>query len=168
MAGVPGAGGPPPKRSDQRRRRNKTEPVTSAAGGSVVVPESDPGWHPVAVRWFEGLKVSGQSVFYEQSDWVTAFLVAESISRELKPQPLRVGDEVVWVEQPPKGTSLQGWLKAMSSLLVTEGDRRRVRLELDPAGVVDADGEAAVVRLADIRDRFEPKSEVGDAAGGSA
>lgn len=136
MAGVKGAGGPPPKRSDQRRRRNAPaagEPE-SAPGGEVVVPDADPGWHPVALRWFESLKSSGQSRFYESSDWGLAFLLAESMSRELNDQPIVVGkgpDATVEMHKvPPKGASLAAWLKGMTALLVSEGDRRRAALEL--------------------------------------
>ena len=110
MPGVRGAGGPVPKRSDQRRRRNvPTKAVTRAAAGAAlaVAPEADEGWHPVARRWFESLAASGQAVFYEASDWATAFVLAESMSREFHPQPVTTGrgDDAVMemVSLPPKG-----------------------------------------------------------------
>ncbi len=113
--------GPPPNRSDQRRRVNKPEgvQVTKAPGAETVVPpDADQDWHPVATRWFDSLKTSGQSTFYEDSDWATAYLIAESMSRELN------------TGEPPTGAAMGAWLKAMGSLMVTEGDRRRARLEL--------------------------------------
>lgn len=137
-----GSRGPVPKRSDQRRRRNKsgeTERVESA--GRAVQPDPDGGWHPVAVRWFESLGESGQAIFYEASDWATAYLLAESISRELGSG------------EAPSGASLSAWLKGMSSLLVTEGDRRRMRLELEATPEVDPAEEDAVARLDDHRKR---------------
>lgn len=159
MPGVPGAGGPPPKRSTQRRRRNEpAHPVVTADGAAEVpVPDADPQWHPVARRWFESLAASGQSVFYEPSDWATAFAVAESMSRELNPQPVTVGKgddtHVEMVSLPPKGASLAAWLKAMSSLLVTEGDRRRVSVELQRPER-ESSGEANdVSRIEDARRR---------------
>lgn len=158
MAGVKGAGGPPPKRSSQRRRTNKLEtPITKGTASAAVAPPSpDEGWHPVARRWFESLAVSGQSVFYEPSDWATAFVVAEAMSRELKPQPMSVGQgdaaHVEFVSLPPKGASLSAWLRAMTVLMVTEGDRRRLRLELEAVKVTE---EAApdVSELAEYRRR---------------
>lgn len=156
MSGVPGSGGPVPKRSDQRRRRNKTEPVTKAQGNGSKPPPADSKWHPVAKRWFQSLKQSGQSRFYEESDWALAFLLAESISRELKPQLVGTtadGEPIFW-NQPPKGASLAAWLKAMSSLLVTEGDRRRIRMELETPPAVDPAEEAAVADLDDYRKRL--------------
>jgi hypothetical protein len=157
MAGVPGAGGPVPKRSDQRRRRNKTEPVTKAPGvGGSKPPPANSKWHPVARRWFQSLKNSGQARFYEPSDWATAFLLAESISRELQPQPIGNTEDgdVIYASLPPKGASLAAWLKAMTSLLVTEGDRRRARLELEAAPPADPAEEAAVADLDDYRKRL--------------
>ncbi|MDP1795203.1 MAG: hypothetical protein Q8K63_13790 [Acidimicrobiales bacterium] len=152
--------GPPPKRSDQRRRQNKPKSAINTAPGAknVAVPAADAKWHPVARRWYQSLKKSGQAAFYEPSDWATAFLVAESISRELMPQPMSVGvgdaAHIEMVKLPPKGASLAAWLKAMSSLMVTEGDRRRMHLELE-RGVAD-DGEGADVSdIADYRRRLE-------------
>jgi hypothetical protein len=158
MPGVPGAGGVVPKRSDQRRRENKPDiEITPApAAAEVVVPEADPKWHPVAVQWFDSLAKSGQAVFYEPSDWATAYLLAESISRELKPQPISVGsgDEarIEMVSLPPKGASLAAWLKGMTVLMVTEGDRRRARVELHRAAQVEE--HADVTTLDDYRTRF--------------
>ncbi len=134
--------GPPPKRTSQRRRRNKpSEPVTQAAAGQVTVPDPDESWHPTARRLFDGACLSGQTVFYQQSDWETLYLLCDSISREFHPQPIvtREGD-VIEVVLSPKASSLMAWSKMMSALLLTEGDRRRVRLELDP-GVTTEDVE---------------------------
>jgi hypothetical protein len=109
----------------------------------VEIPEPDPEWHKAATLWFESLARSGQSVFYTNSDWAAAYVLAESISRELNPQPVVDEDgHVTMVSYPPKGASLAAWLKGMTALLVTEGDRRRAALELvrpDPAEGVPAD-----------------------------
>lgn len=157
MSGVPGAGGPPPKRSDQRRRNNSPGVETAPAGDEPDVPAADADWHPVAVMWFESLARSGQSRFYEASDWATAYLIAESISRELSPQPIVVGrGEAAVVEKhemPPKGASLAAWLKAMTTLMVMEGDRRRLRLELER--VKPAEEVADVSELAEYRRRLQ-------------
>lgn len=145
MPGVKGAGGPPPKRASQRRRVNKPEvPVTQAPGArTVVVPEADPEWHPVAARWFVSLGQSGQSVFYEPSDWATAYTIAESMSREFKPQPVVTDEGVSWVSFPPKAASLSAWLKGMTALMATEGDRRRLRLELERGQAQEAKADVA-------------------------
>lgn len=160
-----GERGPVPKRSDQRRRTNKpAKPVTKApskraAKGSApktsATHRPDPKWHPVAKRWFSSLARSGQSAFYEPSDWAAAFVIAESISRELHPQPVVDGDgNVTMVSFPPKGASLAAWLKGMSSLLVTEGDRRRASLELQRPGAGE-EASADVSELDEYRRRLQ-------------
>lgn len=136
MPGVPGAGGPPPKRSSQRRRTNTPaagEPQHAWGAAVVKPPRVNGKWHPVAKRWFLALKESGQSQFYEPSDWAAAELIAESMSRDLRPQVVGITEDgkVVKDTIPLKGASLAGYLKAFAALLVTEGDRRRVRLELE-------------------------------------
>lgn len=155
-----GARGPVPKRSDQRRRVNKPatpsgEVSTAPAAASVVVPDAAETWHPVASRWFESLKISGQRKFYEPSDWAMAYLIAESISRDLNPQFVGVtaGDqsEPIYEVIPLKGASLSAYLKAMGNLLATEGDRRRASIELHRGEVVDEDEEASVTAMADYR-----------------
>lgn len=135
--------GPVPKRSDQRRRENKPEiPIdTAPAATDIEIPESDEQWHPIARRWFESLAKSGQSAFYEPSDWAQAYYVAEAMSRNLL-----VGRFSAQL--------FAAVLSGASSLLATEGDRRRLRIELERQTTVDADEEAAVTALDDYRRRF--------------
>lgn len=161
MPGVPGAGGPVPKRSDMRHgHRSKAEiaAIDKAPGAAhVEVPPADEEWHPIARRWYESLAASGQRAFYEPSDWATAYLIAESISRDLKPQFVGISEktgEPIIETIPMKGASLAAYLKAMTALLVTEGDRRRARLELERGAQADADEDAAVTALDEYRRRF--------------
>lgn len=163
-----GTRGPVPKRSSQRRRRNKPESdggapaeITTAPSGTaepVPAPEPDEDWHPIALRWYQALSESGQRIWYEPSDWATAYLIAESISRDLSDQVVGITDEgdVVKDKIPLKGASLSAYLKAMGNLLVTEGDRRRARAELTRSTQVDQDEEAAVVAIDEWTARFRP------------
>lgn len=128
--------GPVPKRSDQRRRRNKPEVEAEkvTASGQVRRPAASKGWHPIAKGWYESLSKSAQSRFYEASDWHSARLVADIMSR------VSQGGTVSSAE-------VAAMSKLMSELLVTEGSRRRVRLEIEraaesgkaPAGVTAID-----------------------------
>lgn len=163
-----GERGPVPKRASQRRRRNKTDdsgtpvpditPAPSGTAEPVPAPPADESWHPIALRWYQSLAESGQSIWYEPSDWATAFLIAESISRDLSDQVVGITDEgdVVKDKIPLKGASLAAYLKAMGNLLVTEGDRRRARAELTRATEVDSDEEAAVVAIDEWSARYAP------------
>ena len=109
--------GPVPKRTSERRRRNKTEPVTSLpASGVTQAPPLREGLDPLAVQWYESLSASAQSRFYEPSDWAYAQLLAESIHE---------------FAERPSANMLKALTSAMAVLLVTEGDRRRMRVELE-------------------------------------
>ena len=135
-----GTRGPIPKRSEARRRTNApaipTEIVniTDLVRRDVEVPEPDAAWHPVAQMVWASLVQSGQAVYYEPSDWATAYLLCESLSRDLQPQFVgiheRTGDPV-HEAIPLKGASLAAYLKGFSVLMMTEGDRRRLSVELE-------------------------------------
>lgn len=132
--------GPAPKRSDQRRRTNPTAPEQQLANstqldrGAQVMPVAPDDWHPLARQWFESLATSGQAALYESSDWMQAAVLAEAVSRELKPQPIVVGSgidaTVEWHEMPMKGATLSAFLKGCTDLLISEASRRRAALEL--------------------------------------
>lgn len=134
-----GQRGPAPKRSGKRHghvaKAELAKVDKAPTPWAVTIPPADPDWYPPTIRWYESLARSGQSVFYTDSDWESAWLLADAMSREFKPQPLVVGSgkdaRVEMVLLPPKAASLAAWAKIMSGLLVTEGDRRRLRLELE-------------------------------------
>lgn len=173
-----GTRGPLPKRTEERRRRNKPErPVDRVAIGGdiddlfgddmpdeqvehriqakdfepVVQPPADPEWHEVARMIYESLPDSGESIFFEPSDWAAAYLICESISRDLSDQWINIGTalepEMVKQKVPMKGANLAAYMKGLGELGVTEGARRRLSIELTradnkpaaelPDGVVD-------------------------------
>lgn len=146
------ADGPIPKRSDQRVRRNidavPVEKVTAI--GTVVVPPlalEDFGVtkpHPFVVGYYESLKDSGQSKFYEPSDWHTARLVMFTIHDMLVPRTQ--GDDKD-LKVRISAVKLQVINQMLSTLMVTEGDRRRMRLEVERAPKA-TDG-AQVLSIAD-------------------
>jgi hypothetical protein len=119
----------------------------------LEVPLADPTWHPLAIQWYSSLTRSGQSYYYEASDWATALLIAESISQELNARPIIVGGELRFVRQPPRPGVLGQWLKASTALLATEGDRRRSLLELQRQTSRE-DGDDDVTNLDDVRARL--------------
>lgn len=110
---------PAPKRSAERRRRNKeSQPDTVTAAGKVKVPASARHWHPIARRWYLSLKSSGQSEFYEPSDWAAAYYVAEMMTKQLE-------------ASKTSAQLFMGVWGAMGDLLSTEAQRRRMRLEIE-------------------------------------
>lgn len=115
-----GRRGPVPKRSSERRRRNKDGKTDQAkvAGSAVKAPPVSGHWHPAAKAWFRSLAESGQSQFFEPSDWQAARLLAEAMSRHLK-------------SKRPSAVMFAALWSAMGDLLTTEASRRRVRIEIE-------------------------------------
>jgi hypothetical protein len=141
--------GPPP--SPNARRRNKrpidtteidvdketiTEGDDEHALAEVIAPEPDPNWHHKAIALYEGLRSSAVARIYEPSDWQTALMLCEDYSRELKPRKVEIGrdgeDEPIFVEMevPMPGAKLTAILRGLNSLIATEGDRRRLQIEI--------------------------------------
>lgn len=145
MAGKPGAGGPVPKRSDQRRRANKPEvPIIHAPSGTraaVAAPEPDGSWHQLAHDWYASLAESGQSQFFEPSDWQQARVWADLLSREL-------------FKDKPSAMMINAWQAGAAELLTTEGARRRMRIELERAVASDPGQDHADATVTDLMDRI--------------
>jgi hypothetical protein len=96
------------------------------------------GWHPIAREFWDSFLRSGQALYWEPSDWMMAKLLCESLSRDLKPQFVGVTQgndmgpsEAIYEKIPLKGASLSAYLKLASQLMLTEGERRRLALELE-------------------------------------
>lgn len=176
--------GPAPKKDAERRRRNKKPDgietqvinIDELLAGDVEVPmpperlddcnddcdddcekhtgEIVPSWHPIAVEAYWSLAKSGQVIFMEPSDWMTAYALCETLSRELKPKPMVTVDSegastIHWVSQPVNGSVLSSFLKGWNSLMATEGERRRLRIELERKKRIDAAAEG-VTNVVDI------------------
>lgn len=138
--------GPVPKRSDQRRRTNSPTPRKAEAGQRPTMPRASKDWHPLARRWYRSLAHSGQSRFYEHSDWAAAYIVAENLTRLLKPRYVATvvhedGTHTPLIMTVPiSGNDLSAIQRLMTGLCVTEGDRRRAGIELiSPEADTDED-----------------------------
>lgn len=143
-----GVKGPVPKRTDQlhgHRAPPPTDKAPASPRSAARWPAADPDWHPLAKRWWAALAKSGQAKFYEPSDVAHACVWAEMLSRQL-------------ASDKPSSMMLAAWDAASVRLLVTEGDRRRLRIELEQAGD-DPDKAAGVTAMDEWRKKL---------AGGSA
>lgn len=92
--------------------------VDRAVGLPAEWREADPEWCEIARNWYDSLRASGQSVYYQQSDAEQAFVLAELLHRGLgydgSPQLVRM------------------WLTGARELLTTESARRGAHVRLDP------------------------------------
>jgi hypothetical protein len=113
--------GPVPKRSDERIRRNieTIETETIEAYGEVIVPPLDLpfGADPMVVDFYESIVLSGYSKYYEPSDWQHARLTCFIM-------------QTIVTSTKPSAEMYKALQTAMSNMLVTEGDRRRLRIEI--------------------------------------
>ncbi|MDH6462068.1 hypothetical protein M2302_002243 [Micromonospora sp. A200] len=136
-----GKRGPIPNREDdlarpRERKGGDVEPITRGELRKVTIPHADPNWHPIARKLWDSLKTSGQADFYQNSDWAFAYSLCEDLSY-YKSSGKR------------SGQMLQSIYSAMERLLVTEGDRRRVRIELHEPE--EEQVPASVIAIADYK-----------------
>lgn len=130
---MPGKG-PVPKRSDQRRRRNKpdgVQTVRATAGAEITWPEAPADWPALITELYESLPVSGQAQFYEQSDVALARVALDGLATTVNSGKIN-------------GQLWSAAMSALGNLGVTEGDRRRMRIELERAAGEDQAELAAV------------------------
>lgn len=134
-----GQHGPMPKRSEERTRRNKPEneggiPLSKGERVPFKVPPVDKDWHPRAKQWYRSLARSGMRDYYELSDYEMARLLCDALTEYYK---------------RPTAMMLATILQGMTSLGVTEGERRRMRIELeDPK---ENETPASVTAIRDYR-----------------
>lgn len=136
-----GSRGPVPKRSESRQRRNSPEPTQVPTGVvEVKQPSGSRSWSPSARKIWKSLGDSGQARFFQPSDWAYAQFVMEEITR------YQSGDR-------QNGQVLSGLLSALTSLLMTEGDRRRAGIELTSPQAGKDSGLASV----EVMDKWKRK-----------
>lgn len=116
--------GPIPKRTEERTRRNKqtesgaSNEVSKGVATDVTWPKADPTWDDFTKDWYNGLKKSGMSAYYQQSDVAMARIIANEMS-------------IYQRESRRSSMMFAALMTAMTGLGVTEGERRRMRIELE-------------------------------------
>lgn len=139
-----GHSGPPPKPNARRRNARPVETITlnldELQGDTVEVPAPPDDWHPIARMAWDSLVKSVTAHVYEPSDWAFAHILCEQISRAMKPKKIQVGVDgngepiMVEAEVAMSGAELQAVIKGFNSLIATEGDRRRLQIEVKRRG----------------------------------
>lgn len=130
-----GGMGPVPKRSEERIRRNKPEVEITKIEAVGEAPQPELGLfspEPMIEDFWEALGQSAQSRFYEPSDWQFARFTLHFADGLLK-------------SSRPSAQMLQGVNSALGDLLVSEGARRRVRMEVERA-----QAKASVVDISEL------------------
>jgi hypothetical protein len=139
--GIPG---PVPKRTDHLVRRNKpTIDVDKVSAiGLVRIPKLDiPDAHPMIDQTYKAMIESGQAKFFEPSDWAYARVTLHFLDGLLK-------------SSRPSSQMLATVNQMLSSLLLTEGDRRRLRIEVERV-----QRDAAIAEVTSIADVYRARLE---------
>lgn len=138
-----GTRGPIPKRTElrmghPREAQSPSDVARVEIHGSVQVPELgfEPSHDIVAEIW-EAVKVSGQSIFYEPSDWAM-----------LKFWLMELNDYMDMVKKSP--SRLDVIASNLSGFLLTEGDRRRMKMEIDRSGSAEEEEQAHQQRMSNV------------------
>lgn len=168
-----------PMREDQlARQRSRKGGDQQAVKRGVARPvgqvEPDPEWHPVARMLWDGALTSGQSDFYQNSDYAVLYFLCGQLDsfartkgylaqRKTPSGEVVIGEDGEPVEYfvPPRLNAqlLSVMEKMMGNLLLTEGDRRRVRVELtEPEGQSEAE-VAELDRRRQQRERLKGKAK---------
>lgn len=127
--------GPVPKRSEERIRRNKPEYEITRIEAEGTVEQPDLGFddpHPITVELWESMAQSAQSEYYEPTDWAYAKFVLHHADQLLK-------------NSRPSAQMFQGITSSFGDLLMSEGARRRVAMEIErnkaKAQIIDISAE---------------------------
>jgi hypothetical protein len=135
-----GVRGPIGKRDDERIRRNIPEnpTVTVQAIGTVEIPPlgdvSHLGeTHPLISEMYDSIRASAAVKFYEATDWQFARMTLYMLNQELIAAQNN--------GKPVGAMKLTAINQMLSALLLTEGDRRRARLEIERAPADSGSGK---------------------------
>lgn len=139
--------GPIPKRSTERTRRNAQgeDGLTVKKGEALPYawPEPNPEWDEVVTDFYNSFKLSGMAYYYQQTDVQWIFIGCEEMHK------YRTG----------RGSAMH--LQAILSIFnqdlgVTEGSRRKIKIELDKPedDAPDVEGE----KMIDINQRLKKRA----------
>lgn len=140
-----GTRGPIPKRTEDLKGHRSRDELSSVdkidVYGDVVIPDPDPDWDPIATQMYESLKQSGQSRYYEPSDWAMAYSLMDDLSH--------------FKQSAARSAQMHGSIMtALTGLLVTEGDRRRLSLELNRKTTADVESSDKVTVMEQWKQRL--------------
>jgi len=113
-------------RGDDPRFIKVTQGIST--GSEHPIPQADPSWKPKARSWYNSLKLSGQSQFWEPSDWATAVAAADAYDVFLRTHNASI---------------LAQFTRLSERLGATMSDRKRARIELEEPAPEDEDEAAA-------------------------
>lgn len=146
-----------PKREEQRVRTTPLgQEITKVEMVGAVKPPSlaqFPGYLTTTLTkgFWESMKTSGQVKYWEPTDWMTALTALHLLDKQLRPYKDKNGQLVYGPVSP---TMVAAIWQMLSSVAITEGERRRLRLEVERKTAQEASKPLATVT--DLyKERFE-------------
>jgi hypothetical protein len=105
-------------RSRNGKARDRGE-VSTRSLGNVTIPEPGEAWGSHALMLWNAALDGGVSEFYASTDWATLWLMCDSVQH--------------WTDQGGRRSPelLRVIMQGLGSLMFTEGDRRKLRVELE-------------------------------------
>ena len=138
-----GSRGPLPKRSGQGDRRTQANKIKNGVktvrvkDGVVKPPSADPEWHQIAKSLWQAVKDSKYTIYYEPSDWLLLYDACDELS--------------AYKNAKQRSAMMRAALNnLLSGLLLTEGDRRRARIEIDRDTAAEPEESAGIVAMRDF------------------
>lgn len=125
--------------SGERKRKQRGVAVVKGKSNPASIPSPDPEWCHVAAMMWNATLESGGAAYYESSDYAALYLLCDQIDYLYRTN--KAGES-----KPRSPEMFKAILAGLGNLLVTEGDRRKLHIELVKAPDDDADF------LADLND----------------
>lgn len=136
-----------PKRSEDRIRRNKVDIETVKVQSPEVKPPNIDikGLHPIARDFYNSLKKSAQTRYFEPSDWQFARYLTYLLNETLN-------------SSKPNAQLVTAINSMANDLLVSEGSRRKLRMEIQRSDQVEETESSADKVVNMYKSMFERES----------
>ncbi|WGX94518.1 hypothetical protein [Nocardioides sp. L-11A] len=105
----------------ERKRKQRGTTTVRGKSNPATVPVPDPEWSKAARMVWDSMLESGGAAYFESSDYAVLYIVCDQIEH-LYQQGGRRSPEYLRVI-----------MQALGALLATEGDRRKLHIELQKA-----------------------------------
>ena len=105
----------------ERKRKERGTTVVRGKSNPATIPDPNPEWCHAARMMWNAMLESGGAAYFESSDYATLYLACDQIDH-LYRQGGRRSPEYLRVI-----------MQTLGSLLATEGDRRKLHIELQKA-----------------------------------
>lgn len=146
-----GQRGPMPKRSSERTRNNKAGEDGIELKKGIALEwswvKADKEWPAFIRDYYNSFQHTGMSAYYQQTDIQQLYMACHILAEQFKtarPSAIMVGEA----------------FKLLDGLGATEGERRRMKIELDkPKEETDEEANQKIAAVTSIHDRLQRSAD---------